>query len=69
MAKCSNCGAKIDRLSFYVTRSYVAEVELVDGKLVHSNEVESEDRGYDCPECGRQVCEDDSRAIEFLKGS
>ncbi len=69
MAKCPHCKAEIDHLNLFETKHYDAEVGLVDGKLVHSNEgVYVETTSYDCPECDKEVCEDGSCALELLKG-
>ncbi|GAH03182.1 unnamed protein product [marine sediment metagenome] len=69
MPKCPKCKADIDHLHFYETKHYDSEVEMVDGRLVHSNEgIYSEGKSYDCPKCDEELCCDDDRAIELLKG-
>jgi len=67
--KCPHCRAEINHLNFCETKSHNAEVDLIYGKLVHSNEgVDVEVRSYNCPECEEPICGDDQRAIEFLEG-
>lgn len=67
--KCPKCEAEISRLDYHETKDYDSEVDLVDGRLVYSHEaIDVGERGFACPECGKDICKDDEAAINFLKG-
>ena len=68
MGKCPVCGEKITHLDYHEIKSFDSEVDLLDGRLVHSNEVEEVmDSVYYCPICGEVVAESTEGATQILE--
>ncbi len=70
MGNCPSCGEEIDHLQYHEEKNYDSEVELEDGKLVHTNEEMLTDNvSYSCPLCGEDISMSEDDAIRFLGGA
>jgi len=65
MPFCPNCGKKINRLIYWENAANVAKF---DGKDYYDwDTVEVYECGYECPECGTQLFDNEEDAERFLK--
>lgn len=69
MPKCPYCDKETDCLDYHETKTCASVVNLVGGKLEHSDEDTNIDSmGYSCPACNEEICMADADAIKFLEG-